>query len=575
DVGMRVEFMGRVFTISAAREQILGLLISTVEDAVRQNHELRRREEELRAAQAELARYAGALEARLDNVLNSIPDVVFSLSADMATAHYVSPAVERVLGCAPVDFALAWLVGRAHADDRAALDMLTTHLQAMRTPQRLEFRLVAPDGQTRWIAATLVPVVEGGAVARVDGVARDITDRVETERRLQEAEQQVRQAQKMEAIGLLAGAVAHDFNNLLMVVHGEADLALTGELPESVRESFTDIRAAAERATALTKQLLTFSRRDVVAPQVLDPNAIVDGMRKLLPRLLGERVQTSVTLDPDAGTVLMDPVQLEQAVMNLAVNARDAMPEGGELRIATERIRLAAGKVLAQVKLEPGEYVRLSVRDTGVGMTPAVAERVCEPFFTTKPAGQGTGLGLATTFGIVKDAGGAIDIESAPGKGTTVSLYLPRAAAVRARPRRNALNGQPSGGSETILVVEDDAEVRRIAERILARLGYRSHSVATGEEALDVLGRGAEVVDLLITDVVLPGMSGPELAASAQRLRPGLKTVFMSGYSRETHSVGAIEAAPRLQKPFTPQAMARAVREALDAPTGGALGAAS
>ena len=363
------------------------------------------------------------------------------------------------------------------------------------------------------------------------GTLQDLTERIEAERGLRRAEAELHQAQEMEVVGRLAGGVAHDFNNLLTVIVGHTAMLLRG-LPASDprRRGLAAIAQAGDRATSLTQQLLAFSRRDVVRPRVVNPNGAVTQVQAMLPRLLGERIRMVVDLDPDVTNVRVDSDQLEQVLMNLAVNARDAMPDGGILRVATTNATLDAAFVRAHLGAQPGAYVAVSVSDTGQGMDAATAAQVFEPFYTTKARGKGTGLGLATVYGIVKQSGGYIGLETAPGRGSTFTVYLPQVTTaeepVAAAP---PLTG-PVRGTETVLVVEDEDELRALLRTGLSALGYTVLTASDGPEAL-ALCDGDVPVDVLLTDVVMPDMNGRELRERLAHRYPGLTTLFMSGYA--------------------------------------------
>jgi len=375
-------------------------------------------------------------------------------------------------------------------------------------------------------------------------------------------EEQVRQAQKMEAIGQLAGGVAHDFNNLLTAILGSADLLLL-DLPrgDPRREDLLAIRDAGERAATLTRQLLAFSRRQVLQPRVIGLNQVLGGLGKLLPRIIGEDIRLELNLAPDLAPVSADPGQIEQVILNLAVNARDAMPDGGRLTIATANTELDAAFAQRNPIVQPGPYVRLSVMDTGLGMDEETQARVFEPFFTTKGPGKGTGLGLATVYGIVKQSGGYIFVRSRRGEGATFEVYLPAVPPSA----QDAADAHPAAagvgaGSETILVAEDDAAVRSLARRALEQFGYRVLEAANGREALDVLRRHPGDIALLLSDIVMPEMGGRRSAEHIVQLRPEIKVLFMSGYAGADQPDGGA----MVQKPFTPESLARKVREVLD-----------
>ncbi len=392
-------------------------------------------------------------------------------------------------------------------------------------------------------------------------LAQDITER-------RGLEDQLRQAQKMEAVGRLAGGVAHDFNNLLTAIIGYADLLSVGSLREpACQHDLDEIRKAAERASSLTRQLLAFSRQQILQPKVLDLNQVVSDMGNLLHRLIGEDIELRTALAARLDPVRVDGGQIEQVVLNLALNARDAMPQGGKLTIETANVLLDDAYARGHVAVRTGPYVMLAVSDTGVGMSAETQARLFEPFFTTKELGKGTGLGLSTVYGIVKQSGGNIWAYSVLGKGTTFKVYLPRADGP-AEPATSQVVVSTTGGSETILLVEDDELVRRLAHEVLGRKGYRVISTGMIEEALQIAESQQRPIHLVLTDVVMPGMSGNELVTRIQLLRPEIKVLFMSGYA--DHAVvhhGVIEAGMYfLQKPFTPTLLAQKVREVLESP---------
>jgi two-component system, cell cycle sensor histidine kinase and response regulator CckA len=385
-------------------------------------------------------------------------------------------------------------------------------------------------------------------------------------------EQQLIQSQKMEAVGRLAGGVAHDFNNLLTAISGYNELVLSQLPPGDPRRGHAEeIRRAADRAAGLTQQLLAYSRRQVLEPKVLDLNAVVSSMEKMLRRLIGEDVELATMQQPGLWPVRADPGQLEQVVLNLAVNARDAMPRGGRLQIATGNVAVDAASALSGVALVPGDYAVLTVADNGLGMTPEVKARLFEPFFTTKEKGKGTGLGLSTVYGIVKQSGGYIWVDSEPGRGTAFRVYLPRCHAEPDRLEPPPASPESTtAGSETILLVEDEPEVRNLVEKLLAMQGYTVLVAASPSEALQLCEKERRRIDLLLTDVVMPDMSGRELARRLEPSRPEMRVLYMSGYTEDAigrHGVLDPEIA-FLQKPFSPDALARKVREGLGATPG-------
>jgi signal transduction histidine kinase/CheY-like chemotaxis protein len=413
------------------------------------------------------------------------------------------------------------------------------------------FSLVRPGAAVRWLRVSARPLGSaGGAVVSFT----DITD----QRRQEDI---LRQSQRMEAVGRLAGGIAHDFNNLLTVILGYTEMLLEQQRDETGSSDLQGIRRAATRAADLTRQLLAFSRRQVLQPKVLRLNELVTETANMLRRLIGENIRLHLDLPADVWPVRADPTQLDQIILNLAINARDAMPGGGDLSIRTANVRADAAFVTGRAGMVPGSYVQLSVEDTGTGMDAETLQHIFEPFFTTKGLGKGTGLGLATVYGIVKQSGGWVYCLSEPGRGTRFQVFLPRA-------EEGDLSSSPAprdlrGGSETILLVEDEAPVRRIARTILERAGYRVLEASTAEEALGV---AAGPVSLLLTDVIMPGMSGRDLALRLLSDRPDLKVIYMSGYPDEAlggHEILEAEVA-FLEKPFTADGLLAKVRSVLD-----------
>jgi PAS domain S-box-containing protein len=396
---------------------------------------------------------------------------------------------------------------------------------------------------------------------------RDITGRKQAEQEMMALQEQLRQSQKMEAIGRLAGGVAHDFNNLLTVISGYSQLSLSDlQKGDPLWENIREIQQAAGRAADLTRQLLAFSRRQILEFKTLDLNQLTQGMEKMLRRMIGEDIELMIYPGENLGSIRVDPGQMEQVIMNLAVNARDAMPSGGKLILETDNIYLDEEYARNHISVKPGPYVRLSITDTGCGMTPDVRERVFEPFFTTKEKEKGTGLGLSTVYGIVKQSDGNIWVYSEPGKGTTFKIYLPRMdEPVEVLIRKAELKEIPRG-NETVLVVEDEEVVRKLAVQILKKQGYEVLQAALGGEALLVLERHPGLIYLILTDVVMPGMSGPELVERLRQVRKDFKVLYMSGYTDESviyHGVRDGET-NFIQKPFTLEMLARRVREVLN-----------
>jgi nitrogen-specific signal transduction histidine kinase/ActR/RegA family two-component response regulator len=390
------------------------------------------------------------------------------------------------------------------------------------------------------------------------GTVQDITD-------YRLLEQQFLQAQKLESLGRLASGVAHDFNNLITVISGYSDLALTGlQDTDPLFESLSEIRKAGDRAASLTQQLLAFSRKQLLQPVPLNVNTVILEAEKLLRRLIGEDIDLRLQLNPSCGTVVADPGQLHQVIMNLVVNARDAMPQGGSIIIESDNVELNQGYTESRPEMRPGSYVLLVVSDTGTGMNDEVKSHIFDPFFTTKSRGTGTGLGLSTVYGIVKQTGGWIWVYAEIGKGSTFKIYLPRvrSAIVSAKqaPARVRLSG-----TETVLVVEDQADVRKLAVAMLRTYRYIVIEAATPEEALSIIVQRAASIDVVVTDIVMPGLSGPDLIENIKASRPNLAVVFMSGYTEDTSLLSGIISgdAVYLPKPFTAEQLAAKVREAL------------
>jgi CheY-like chemotaxis protein len=386
---------------------------------------------------------------------------------------------------------------------------------------------------------------------------------------LRETEEQLRQSQKMEAIGSLAGSIAHDFNNILSIVLGYAETALDElKADDPVRADVQQIATAGERARDLTRQLLAFSRQQVLEPKLLNLNEAFSAMMQMLRRLVGEDIELSFHPAADLGAVRVDPSQIEQVLLNLVVNARDAMSGGGKLTVETSNVELDADYAEVHYGIQPGPYVLLAVSDTGVGMDSATRARIFEPFFTTKQKGKGTGLGLSTVFGIVKQSGGAIWVYSEPGHGTTFRVYLPRLAAAPSVLRQSAQPAVRTRGFETVLLVEDDAQVRALVSTALRKNGYRVLEAGNGTEALAVAEQHGGVIDVLLSDVVMPGMGGRQLWERLAPRRPKMKVLFMSGYTTDAivhHGVQKAELA-FIPKPVVPRTLLLKLRQVLGPP---------
>jgi two-component system cell cycle sensor histidine kinase/response regulator CckA len=452
-----------------------------------------------------------------------------------------------------------WL-DAVHADDRERAAQTINHALTAKRGYGIEYRLRTRDGSVRHFSARAAPVLDpAGHILEWVGAAADVTEH----RNLQD---QFTQSLKMEAIGQLAGGVAHDFNNLLTVITGCGELLLE-DLPAQSpsRELVQEMKRAGERAATLTRQLLAFSRKQLLAPRVLDLNEIISGSEKMLRRLVGENTEVITRLDPDLWPVMADAAQIDQMLMNLVMNACDAMTAGGRLVLETRNAELDKAWAQAHLEARSGPHVLLSVTDSGTGMSEEVKRHLFEPFFTTKAPGRGSGLGLATVYGIVKQSGGVIEVDSEPGEGTTVRVYLPvtteRASTGRSMP------GLPTpGGSEVLLVVEDEEAVRSLTRRVLTRGGYHVIEAREGREAMLVASEFPDHIDLLVTDVVMPEMGGVELARDLTALRPRLKVLFVSGYTDDAilrHGVLDHQVS-FLQKPFTIDGLLRIVRDVLD-----------
>ncbi|MBW8889667.1 MAG: response regulator [Fibrobacteres bacterium] len=402
---------------------------------------------------------------------------------------------------------------------------------------------------------------------------RDITARKRTEAALRLSQEQLQQAQKMDAIGRLAGGIAHDFNNLLTAINGFTSLSLV-KLPAEnpVREHLIEVARAGERASQLTRQLLAFSRKQLLSPQSVDLNKVVAEMGNMIRRIIGEGFTVATRLDPDLAPIRMDPGQLEQIIINLAVNARDAMPDGGELLIETAGFAFTTGMIGALDSFRPGNYAMLAVSDKGQGMSPEVMARLFEPFFTTKAPGKGTGLGLSMVYGIVKQSEGHIMVTSEPGRGSTFKLYFPlapEAGALEAKAAETPVAERP--GHETVLLVEDEAAVRRLASEVLRSAGYHVLSAHDGEAALDLARRYAEPIHILVTDVIMPKLKGSEVARQLARSRPDIRILYMSGFTEDAAVRNGIlnDSVAFLQKPFSTSQLLSFVRKLLDAPAVG------
>ncbi len=483
--------------------------------------------------------------------------------ADYATGVIrLSETHELQYGMQPGTFAGTFdeLLAHVHPDDRAGVVERSRHATKSSPDFKTLHRTVWPDGTVRWLDGIGRVLFDANDnVTSAVGVSIDITER-------RALEDQFQQAQKMEAVGRLAGGVAHDFNNLLTAILGYCELVLANAgQNDSLRADIAEIQNAGTRAAGLTRQLLAFSRKQIIEPIVLDLNAVVTDIRAMLGRLIGEDVKIVLGLQPKLAPVKADRGQVEQVVMNLAVNARDAMSKGGTLTIETANVELDDHYAKTHRDVKPGPYVVLTMTDTGTGMTPQVRARLFEPFFTTKEVGKGTGLGLATVYGIVMGSGGSIGVYSEVGRGTSFKVYFPRADPVEIVVDAPTPVARPRAGTQTVLVVEDADELRELAKRLLQRQGYTVLMAADAEEAVRRFEENPSI-DVLLTDVVMPGASGPELTGQLVEKRPGLKVIYMSGYTEDTIvQHGVLKAGIAfLHKPFTSEMLGRKIREVLD-----------
>jgi two-component system, cell cycle sensor histidine kinase and response regulator CckA len=523
-------------------------------------------------------------EERHRLLADNASDVIWTMDAE-GHFTYVSPSVEKLRGFSAAEVMQQSmreaLTPTSAALAEVAIKKAMSVIQAGQPCPEFRGELEQPckDGSTVWTDATVSGMRDAaGEFSGFLGVTRDITERKQSIEALKEREEQLRQAQKMEAVGQLAGGIAHDFNNLLTAIIGYSDLILgsSNDDAEALRADVMEIKTAADRASVLTRQILAFSRRQALRPEVVSLNDIVAGTERLLRHTLGEDIDLTALLRSDLGLVEADASQFEQVLMNLAVNSRDAMKHGGTLTLETANVELGEEYCGAHPGAKPGLYVMLAVSDTGTGMDTETSSRAFEPFFTTKEPGKGTGLGLSTVYGIVKQSGGNILLYSEPGLGTTFKIYLPRVDKPRVVAKSAAVAERaPVSGKEAVLAVEDEEAVRALVTRVLSRLGYKVTTACSGDEAYALLTDGDKLFDLLLTDVVLPGRrQGNDLAKEAKLLRPDMPVLFMSGYTRDAivHAGRLDPGVNYLEKPFTPGSLGAKVREVLDfsgVPAGG------
>ena len=519
---------------------------------VRDITERRRAEQHMREAQG-----------RYQTLVEQLPAITYMAEFGDGRWLYVSPQIESLLG-----FSVAkWMTEKCpwlehvHADDRPQVLAAEAVCQSTGEKFVAEYRMKARDGHVVWFSDHAVVVRdEAGQPRHLHGVMFDITGR-------KGLEEQLSQAHKMDAVGRLAGGVAHDFNNILTTILGYSELILRRTGDERTRDNATEIKKAADRAASLTRQLLAFSRKQTLQPQVLDLNAIVGEMDRMLSRLITEAIHLDVRVDPAVWRVKADPGQIQQVIMNLAVNARDAMPSGGTLAIETGNVVLDEHYVRHHADACAGEHVMLAVSDTGSGISREVKEHLFEPFFTTKGLGQGTGLGLATCYGIVKQSGGHISVYTELGRGTTFKIYLPRAVEVAEVALTPGTGAGAPRGEERVLLVEDEVPVRELSALVLRDLGYRVVEACDGDEAMRLAKEpGRKSFDLLFTDLVMPRVGGKELAYWFRLTHPSTRVLFTSGYPEKAmaHNGELVAGIAFLHKPYTPDLLARKVREVLD-----------
>ena len=506
------------------------------------------------ALSASEQRYRLLFERNLAGVYRTTPD---------GRVLDCNDACVRIFGFASREEAL-----RCHLEDlypdRVERERMLEALRMHKTITNYDIVMRGRDGRRLFVLLNATLIEADGQAPVIEGTLFDITER-------KVLEDQLRQAQKMEAVGQLAGGVAHDFNNLLTIINGYSQLVMAELRPgNSTRTRVAEVLKAGERAASLTRQLLAFSRHQAVEPEPVDLSVVLESLHSMLRRLIGEHIELSITPNPRAGLIKADPSQIEQVILNLAVNARDAMPSGGRLTIETELVDLEAAEARSYGLPRPGEYVILTVSDDGCGMDADTQTHAFEPFFTTKEPGRGTGLGLATVYGIVKRSEGTIRLESQPGQGTIFRIYLPRLDALSSCSEAACERVAASAGhAETILLAEDEIQVRRLVRSILEGRGYRVIEAGNGEEALAISDREGANIDLVLTDVIMPKMSGRELSEQLQRRHVGIPLIYMTGYSDTVLVPPSVrrQGAAFLMKPFAPEDLARAVRAALDAET--------
>ena len=521
----------------------IGGIVTDITNRKRAEEELVRREDEHR------------------RLIENVPEVVWKAD-EHGKVFFISEKMETVFGYTLAEIydqgELLWF-GRMHPDDRAQVREAYSRLFDENRPFDVEYRMQHRDGHWMWWHDRAACAIGWPQARQAEGLLSDVTER-------KHLEQQLRQKHKMEAIGQLAGGLAHDFNNLLTVIKGNNEiLSVAAEQGQTSRRGIEQIRTAADRAASLTRQLLAFSRMQVLQPEVLDLNTVVADLIKMLPRLISENIELTFVPEATLGRVKADRSQIEQVIMNLAVNARDAMPEGGKLVIETKNFAMDEAYARRHPQARPGSYLLLTVSDTGEGMDADTQNHIFDPFFTTKAHGKGTGLGLATAYGIVKQSGGFIWVYSEPGRGATFKIYLPRVDEPLEPRQASGQDSAVTGGTETILLVEDEEAVRELVGGFLRQKGYTVKEAENGIEALRIMRQEAGTIHLLLTDLVMPKMGGLELAEKLRAQRSGLRVVYMSGYSEYNAAPDANKdwQGAFLQKPFSMGSLARKVRAVL------------
>ena len=559
--GRSVWLQMRLAVFRSLDEDILLLMMADISERKGVEEELRETERELRASQIELR--------KLSRVIEQSPASVV-ITDRLGNIEYVNPSFTAASG-----YSLEEVIGHNPRMFKSGQSLEDTYRSLWSTittggTWRGELRNKTKSGEMHWVRATISPIFDDrGVITHFVAIEEHIDAEKAAEEAAREANRKFVGAQRMEGVGQLAGGIAHDFNNLLTAILGYSDLVLSAIRDNpALTADVNEIKKAGERAARLTRQLLAFSRKQRLEPQNVNLNQIVGDLMKMVGRVIGEHIQVELSADADLGLAKLDPGQIEQIVMNLVVNARDAMADGGRLTIRTANVELDETFVRSHAGAQAGPYVAVSVADTGTGMTPEIVARIFEPFFTTKPLGQGTGLGLATVYGIVKQSDGYITVDSEMGVGTTFTIYFRRLSSDSVATAAAAPGKAPLCGTETILVAEDDASLRYVVERVLAYYGYNVLLACDGVEAIAIEERHTSAIHLLLSDVVMQHVGGAELAQRLKRRRPDMKVLFMSGFAcrPDGPTAGLATRGAFLSKPFAPRDLACKVREVLDRP---------